>query len=312
MNGEPLVSVIIPAYNASNYLSEAINSVLSQTYPNIEIIVVNDGSKDKGKTREVALSFGDKIRYYEKENGGVSSALNLGIKNMNGEYFSWLSHDDAYEPEKIEAQVLSLQGREKCVSICNTKTIDKDSNVVDIRENHYKSPNMSSEEALMYITNYGANGCALLIPKKAFEEVGCFDEELRYCQDIFMWWQIFLSGYALTFIDYIGVCYRVHPAQITQTNLSLFRHDSEKMSDFLIPQFMKVSKKENNILYSYAWGEAKQGNFGVLQKCLDAAKANSFFSATQVLSLVLVKQYGKIRPYIRRLYYRIKLRMKTR
>ena len=85
----PKVSIVIPAYNASNYLSEAIDSALKQTYENIEIIVINDGSGDDGATRQIALSYGDKIRYYEKENGGSSSALNLGIVDMTGEWFSW-------------------------------------------------------------------------------------------------------------------------------------------------------------------------------------------------------------------------------
>ena len=66
----PKVSIVIPAYNASNYLSEAIDSALAQTYPNVEVVVVNDGSPDDGATRAVALSYGDRIRYVEKENGG--------------------------------------------------------------------------------------------------------------------------------------------------------------------------------------------------------------------------------------------------
>lgn len=102
---QPLVSIVIPVYNGSNYLSEAIDSALSQTYENVEIIVVNDGSPDNGKTEEIAFSYGDKIRYFKKENGGSSSALNFGIKQMHGEWFSWLSHDDLYYPEKIEKQI---------------------------------------------------------------------------------------------------------------------------------------------------------------------------------------------------------------
>ncbi|MDD7602491.1 MAG: glycosyltransferase [Firmicutes bacterium] len=308
----PLVSIIIPVYNGSVYMRQAIDSALNQTYPNIEVIVVNDGSEDDGKTERIAISYGSRIKYFHKENGGVSSALNLGIKMMKGEYFSWLSHDDLYEPRKIEEQVLSLQGKAKCVSICNTKTIDKSSNVVAIRENRYKVSNMSGEEALMYITKYGANGCSLLIPKKAFKEAGLFNEELKYCQDILMWWKIFLSGYGLTFIDYIGVSYRVHSTQVTQTKKALFKFDAEIISDIVIPQFSEASKKDNNILYIYAWGEAKQGNFSVLEKCLATAKRKNLFSTIQVFALWLVKQYGKIRPFIRRMYYRIKLRMKTR
>ena len=107
---EPLVSIVIPAYNASNYLAEAIESALAQTYRNIEIIVVNDGSRDDGATERVALSYGDRIRYFKKENGGSSSALNMGIANMTGEWFSWLSHDDLYEPDKLEKQIRYMNG----------------------------------------------------------------------------------------------------------------------------------------------------------------------------------------------------------
>lgn len=92
----PKVSIVIPVFNGSDYLDKAIQSALNQSYQNVEIIVVNDGSNDGGKTAEIAKSYGDNIRYIEKENGGVSSALNRGIEAMTGEYFSWLSHDDEY------------------------------------------------------------------------------------------------------------------------------------------------------------------------------------------------------------------------
>ena len=98
----PLVSIIIPVYNGSNYVKEAIDSALAQTYKNIEVIVVNDGSTDN--TEKIVKSYGDKIRYFYKENGGVASALNLAIENSKGEYISWLSHDDVYYPNKIQEQ----------------------------------------------------------------------------------------------------------------------------------------------------------------------------------------------------------------
>ena len=81
----PLVSIIIPVYNGEDYIYLAIESALRQTYKNIEIIVINDGSTDN--TEKICKKYGNLIKYIKKENGGVSTALNLGIKNMKGSYF---------------------------------------------------------------------------------------------------------------------------------------------------------------------------------------------------------------------------------
>ena len=78
----PKISIVIPVYNGADFVAEAIDSALNQTYDNVEIIVVNDGSKDN--TEEVVKRYGDKVRYFAKPNGGVSSALNLGIAEMTG------------------------------------------------------------------------------------------------------------------------------------------------------------------------------------------------------------------------------------
>src|SRR5258708_2119463 len=98
---QPLVSIVIPVFNGADFLREAIDSALAQTYPRKEIIVVNDGSTDGGATESITKAFGGKIRYFFKPNGHVASALNYGIANMAGDYFSWLSHDDMYYPNKI-------------------------------------------------------------------------------------------------------------------------------------------------------------------------------------------------------------------
>jgi len=132
MEFNPKVSIIIPVYNGSNYMREAIESALAQTYENIEIIVINDGSSDGGKTDEIARSYGDRINYILKENGGVATALNTGIREMTGEYFSWLSHDDVYYPEKIEKHVQYI-GKSKdrnIVTFCGHELIDENSLVI--------------------------------------------------------------------------------------------------------------------------------------------------------------------------------------
>lgn len=83
----PLVSIVIPVYNGGDYLKEAIDSALAQTYNNIEILIINDGSDDGGITENIALSYGERVRYFCKKNGGVATALNLGIRNMRGGVF---------------------------------------------------------------------------------------------------------------------------------------------------------------------------------------------------------------------------------
>ena len=121
MTFSPKVSIVIPVYNGADFLREAIDSSLAQTYSNIEVIVINDGSTDDGATERIAQSYGDRIRYFHKENGGVATALNMGIQQMSGDYFSWLSHDDLYYPEKIAAQVdyLSQATNKNLILFCD-------------------------------------------------------------------------------------------------------------------------------------------------------------------------------------------------
>jgi glycosyltransferase involved in cell wall biosynthesis len=107
---EGLVSVIIPTYNRAHIIQRCIDSALSQTYPNLEIVVVDDGSKDN--TKEIIdthYSDNPKVNYFSKQNGGVSSARNLGLSVAKGEFVAFLDSDDFWMPEKIDLQVKCLQ-----------------------------------------------------------------------------------------------------------------------------------------------------------------------------------------------------------
>lgn len=207
----PMVSIVIPVYNGTNYLREAIESALAQTYPEIEIIVVNDGSTDDGKTREVALSFGDRIRYFEKENGGVATALNLGIREMKGQYFSWLSHDDVYYPEKITRQMAHLRvlNDDKTVLFCNCHIIDQASHIIGTG---VVEESLLGNSILLVVGTY-VGGCSLLIPKEAFECAGVFNESLRNSQDNEMWLRIAMEGYNFQYLPTILIKSRTHSEQ---------------------------------------------------------------------------------------------------
>ena len=183
------VSIVIPVYNGSNYLSEAIDSALAQTYPNIEVIVVNDGSNDHGETERIALSYSDKVRYFYKTNGGVASALNLGIEKMSGDYFSWLSHDDLYCPQKVEIQVRALAGMAQSRSIMYSDYAVFFDNAMDAK--NIRLPTVPPDQFRYFITvNNILHGCTLLIPKAAFDECGGFNETLRTTQDYDLWFRM--------------------------------------------------------------------------------------------------------------------------
>lgn len=305
----PLVSLIIPVYNGSNYMREAIDSALAQTYPNLEIIVVNDGSSDGGETERIALSYGDRIRYIHKPNGGVSSALNMGIQAMNGEYLSWLSHDDVYTPNKVERQVQLLQEFHdpRMVAMCATQQIDRNSAPMG-SPSRFDLPirqRISRERALSHIIDHSCNGCALLIPRGAFEECGGFHEGLRYSQDFLMWMQIFLAGYSLVYDREVSVLSRVHPQQVTQTRKDLFAHDSRVVAEILAPELEKVSSKEQNFLYAFAATNAIHSCEGAVGICMEYGRTDRLMSAGRRLRLKLLCAYGRIRPFIRKVYYRL-------
>lgn len=309
----PLVSIIIPVYNGANYMREAIDSALAQTYSNIEVIVVNDGSTDN--TEEIALSYGDKIRYFYKDNGGVSSALNLGIKEMCGEYFSWLSHDDKYEPNKVENQIKLISSYGKnTLALCSTWQIDKNSNLLQRKKIKDASQTrfLTWQEGLKSLILHGSfNGCAFLIPKSAFDKCGLFDESLRYSQDLLMWIKLFLNRYELVCSTGCDVLSRVHDKQLTQTGRSVFHKDCQYMGDVLISDLAESSTKEYNFLYYYAKFNAKYNNPQVVKQYITKGKEKKLIGLRKVLKFKLIMAYGRIRPLIRRIYYKIFKKVKT-
>ena len=211
-----MVSIVIPVYNGSNYMREAIDSALAQTYENCEVIVVNDGSMDN--TEEIALSYGDKIRYLKKENGGVASALNLAIQEMRGEYFSWLSHDDIYYPHKVNRQMQKLceYGDMKMPLYSAFDILWMEDNKKTFLPPEYRFGKVERENGLFPVLFGLVHGCTTLIHKSHFERVGVFDESLLTAQDYDMWFRIF-RGQRVGYIDEELITARSHTKQGSKT-----------------------------------------------------------------------------------------------
>lgn len=235
MNNDPKVSIIIPVYNGENFVKEAIDSALAQSYKNIEVIVVSDGSSDN--TAKIAKAYGDKIRFFEKENGGVSTALNLGIKMMTGDYFSWLSHDDLYYKNKIESNIKFINkiNDEKAIIMSDYEEVSESG--LHLKYQRHNSKEIESFPLFAVIKTY-INGLTLLIPKSAFDEVGLFNTEMRCVQDYDMWWRFYQAGYHFVHQSEVLTKTRVHKMQVT---LSQTNKVAKEGNDFWLSVLKKIS-----------------------------------------------------------------------
>ena len=179
----PLVSVIIPTYNRAQYICEAVDSVLAQTYRNIEVIVVDDGSTDN--TEEILRQYDSKIKYVFQNNAGPSAARNNGIKQARGDLLAFLDSDDIWLPEKLERQVqLMKQSRNTGLVSCGSYIINASGEITAssiIKKNHENKKLFLKE--LMVHNIISGGGSAALIKKKCFEKLGLFSEKLWIGED---------------------------------------------------------------------------------------------------------------------------------
>ncbi|HZM98290.1 MAG TPA: glycosyltransferase, partial [Pyrinomonadaceae bacterium] len=177
----PAVSVVIPVYNGENYLRLALESVLRQTFQDLEIIVIDDGSKDS--TPDIAQSFGERVRYVRQENAGVAAAVNHGIRLARGRYFAWLSHDDLWAPEKLSAQLEALQHVDgPAVCYTDIKLIDGEGKVFDEKE--LPLPNRNEiVRAILRLEPVLYAAYSLVCEVRCFEQVGPYDLKKRHTQD---------------------------------------------------------------------------------------------------------------------------------
>ncbi|MBP1967001.1 glycosyltransferase [Paenibacillus aceris] len=210
MSQDPLVSIVIPFYNCA-YVHQAIESALKQSYPHIEVIVVNDGSS---KHLDKINPYLGRIVYLAKRNGGTGSALNAGIRRASGKYFSWLSSDDLYEPDKVARQVAFMQEHGVSVSYGAYYHIDSNNCRVMGGKAGITYPERGQFIKTM-LRGCFINGCTVMLNMDVWNEVGLFNESLKYTQDYDMWMRL-LHKYDFYYLDEPLVLYRVHPEMGSQ------------------------------------------------------------------------------------------------
>lgn len=175
----PVVSVIVPAYNAEAFIDQTLNSVLSQTYKNIEVLVVDDGSQDR--TAEIVKSIAQKdhrVILLQQSNTGVAAARNLAIQKSRGEYIAPLDADDIWYPQKIEKQVQCMLQAELCVGLVYTWSVYIDEEGIPTGE--YVDINREGDVYIeLLYENFIGNASAPLIRRTCFERVGYYNCKLK-------------------------------------------------------------------------------------------------------------------------------------
>jgi glycosyltransferase involved in cell wall biosynthesis len=259
----PLVSVIIPTYNRSSLVLEAVESVFKQTYLNFELIVVDDGSIDG--TAEVLSPYKDRFVYAFQNNQGVSAARNRGIQMARSQWITFLDSDDYWLPEKLETQIRFFTQNPEAL-ICQTEEIwIRNGRRLNPQKKHKKfSGDIFAPSLLLCLVSPSA----VMIKKNLFEQVGFFDEDLPACEDYDLWLRI-SAQFPIYLIDQPLVVKRGgHPDQLSRTTSALDRFRIQALVKILnsgrltVSQYDLAHRELETKCRIYGQGCLKRGRIG--------------------------------------------------
>lgn len=180
-----LVSVILPTYNRGWVLKDAVDSVLAQDYPHVELVVIDDGSTDN--TSSLLDEYGDRIIRVHQDNKGVSAARNVGINKSRGEFIALIDSDDAWDRRKISCQVDFFKDNPDAM-ICQTEEIwIRNGKRVNPKIKHKKPSGMIFEPSLRLCL---VSPSAVMMRKELFEIKGLFNESFVVCEDYDLWLRV--------------------------------------------------------------------------------------------------------------------------
>ena len=245
------ISVIIPVFNGEKTIKETIDSILNQTFKDIEIIIINDGSTDAtlATIKEISDS---RIKVFSYSNAGLSASRNRGISQAKGEYISFIDADDLWTPDKLELQWQALQKNPQAtVAYSWTDYIDQSSKF--LKPGRRIKVNGDAFSKLL-VTNFLENGSNPLISKEALEKVGGFDESLTAAEDKDMWLRL-AANYEFVCVEKPQILYRTSTTSMS-TNLNRQEAESLKVIEraFSNPKAEKLQhlkKQSLSHLYQY-------------------------------------------------------------
>ncbi|GEM_PF-1118207 len=241
MNNMPTVSVIIPVFNGARYIRGAVESVLSQTFKDIEIIVVDDGSTDDTKVVLESWVKEGKIQYVFQQNKGLAGARNTGIRHAKGTYLKFLDCDDLLYPEQLERQVQHLKDKPSSVISATSYDLGFESGA-KISINLY----LKDDQLAQFIEGNQCPVHTVLVRRSILDEIGGFDESLLTHEDSDLWLRSVMLGYVFEKSDYVGCLYRIHGGALSSNEENMFRNDcrfSEKLNRSILPKVKQISEE---------------------------------------------------------------------
>lgn len=220
-----MISVIVPVYNTSKFLRKCLDSIIAQTYSDLEIICINDGSTDN--SLEILNEFASKdkrIIVFSQENSGVSSARNRGLEIATGDYISFVDSDDSLAPNMYSVLIELMQKYAADIAHCGYRRVKENNSFVDIKGTEEILVH-SSNEALHYLLSGSLFVGGLwnkLISKKLFENVR-FDSTLRFNEDVLVCFNTFSKARSIVFYDAPLYCYYEHKSSTCSVTNALIK-----------------------------------------------------------------------------------------
>ncbi|KAB0666165.1 glycosyltransferase [Oryzomonas japonica] len=270
------VSVIIPAFNSEQFLAEAITSVLSQTYINIECIVVDDGSTDS--TSLVAEGFRDRIKYVHQENAERSAARNAGIAIATGDYLSFLDADDSLAVDKIVDQVYFLETHPEYGAVYSKVRFFREEGERSFFNLDRPTPTGAVLEQLLYgnfITVHSP-----LIRKSAVDTVIGFNRRLSHNEDWEFFLRLALSGVRFGFIDKYHAFCRMHQSNTSRDEISMHETKWQVVQQFVSEHADELHRQGIDTQQVVSYHEADFGKSLIANGRPDEGR-NHIFSASR-------------------------------
>ena len=247
----PLVSVVIATYNMAAYLPLAVRSALEQTYQNIEIVIVDDGSTDGSLKAVEPLLDDPRVKYLFQKNKGQAAAKNQGVQQARGEYVAFLDADDIWMPDKLDQQVpLFLRSGTIGVVYSRIAYIDESGKNLGIADNELFRGRVSGPLLIRNFIGFGTS----IVRKECFNRLGVFDEAIRMGIDYDLWLRL-STQYEFDFVDRPLLRYRIWSGQMSNNCKSRYLSGIAIMERFL-ENFPKVVDKSTE---NEAWAHTYVG-----------------------------------------------------